>query len=519
MVNSGEINGVPGHINHYLLTDVLRNELHFQGFAVSDWEDIKKLASVHHVAATEKEATRMAVLAGIDMSMVPHDYSFADLLTELVKEGAVPVSRIDEAVARILKVKYELGLFDNANLDASSVARVGTPQNLAVSLAAARESITLLQNKNAILPLKPGTRILLSGPTADTMVSLNNGWSYTWQGDKTNSFASAYPTFRKALEKRAGAKNLEYVPGVDFEKEISIADATKAAANVDVIVLALGETSYTETPGNIPDLTLSRPQIKLAQAMLATGKPVVVVLIEGRPRIISDFADQASAILMAYNPSNQGGPALSEILFGDVNPSGHLPLTYPRNPNALLTYDHKAFEDADQAFGLVAFKPQFQFGDGLSYTTFAYSDLNVTPAQVSADGPVNVSVKVTNSGTRAGKEVVQIYLSDLVATSTPPGKRLVRFARSTSHPEPVKRLSSRSVARTYPLLEPTTNPSSNPETSSCGSGVRTPDLPFRNKLNKQGLATLVVSSQTPVPAATAREVPRLRRIWIIQHHG
>ena len=434
MVNSGEVNGIPGHTNHYLLTDLLRNELKFDGIVVSDWEDIKKLVTIHHVAAMEKEATRQAILAGVDMSMVPRDYSFPDLLMELVKEGAVPMRRIDEAVRRILKVKYELGLFDNNSLDPRSVARIGTPQNLQVSLDAARESITLLQNKAAVLPFKSGVRILLTGPTADTMVSMNNGWSYTWQGDKTNSFAANFPTLRKALAKRAGAENLVYLPGVDFEKEISIPDAIKAAANTDVVVLALGETSYTETPGNIPDLTLSEPQIKLARAMLATGKPVVVVLIEGRPRIISAFADDASAILMAYNPSNMGGQAIAEVLFGDVNPSGHLPITYPRSPNALLTYDHKAFEDEDQAFGLMAFKPQFAFGYGLSYTSFAYSDLTVGPMAVQAGDPLNISVTVANTGMRSGKEVVQVYLRNVVATPTPAGRRLVRFAKVDLQP-------------------------------------------------------------------------------------
>jgi beta-glucosidase len=434
MVNSGEVNGVPGHTNHYLLTDLLRNELKFDGIVVSDWEDIKKLVTVHHVAATEKEATRRSIMAGIDMSMVPRDYSFPDLLMELVKEGAVPMSRIDEAVRRVLKVKYELGLFDTDSLDPQSAGRIGTPQNLQVSLNAARESVILLQNKGVLLPLKSGTRILLTGPTADTMVSMNNGWSYTWQGDKTNGFAGSFPTLRKALEKRAGTQNFTYSPGVDFEKEISIPDATRAAASADVVVLALGEASYTETPGNIPDLTISEPQIQLARAMIATGKPVVVVLLEGRPRIINSFADSAPAILMAFNPGNTGGQAISEVLFGDVNPSGHLPITYPRSPNALLTYDHKAFEDDDQAFGLTAFKPQFNFGYGLSYTSFAYSDLTAGPATVSADGPINVSVKVTNSGTRSGKEVVQVYLRELVATLTPPGKRLVRFAKVDLQP-------------------------------------------------------------------------------------
>ncbi len=441
MVNSSEVNGIPGHINHYLLTEVLRNEWKFEGLVVSDWQDIKKLVNVHHVAATEKEATRLAVAAGVDMSMVPNDYSFPDLLTELVKEGAIPMSRIDEAVRHILKVKYDLGLFNRTPLDPRAVARVGSPANINISLNTARESITLLQNANALLPLKEGTKILLTGPTADTMVSLNNGWSYTWQGEKSNTFAADFPTFRKALEKRAGAQNVTYVPGVDFEKEINIAEAATAAGRADAIVLALGESSYTETPGNIADLTISSPQIKLAQAMIATGKPVVVVLIEGRPRIINAFADQVGAILMAYNPSNMGGQALSEILFGDVNPSGHLPLTYSRNPNALLTYDHKAFEDDDQDFGLSAFKPQFPFGFGLSYTTFGYSDLSVTPNSVTQTDTIDVSVKITNTGKTVGKEVVQVYLRDVVATVTPPGKRLVRFAKIDLKPGTSQTLS------------------------------------------------------------------------------
>jgi beta-glucosidase len=435
MVNSGEVNGVPGHINRYLLTDVLRNELHFEGLVVSDWEDIKKLVNVHHVAATEKDATRQAVMAGVDMSMVPQDYSFADLMMELVKEGSVPVSRVDEAVRRILHVKYALGLFQQQPaLDGSLLKGFGSPAARNVSLQAARESITLLQNKNELLPLKPGTRILLTGPTADSMVSLNNGWSYTWDGQETNRFAKNFDTLKEALEKRAGSGNVTYVPGVDFDKEISIADAAKAAADADVLVLAIGESSYAETPGNIADLTLSEPQIKLARAMIATGKPTVVVLLEGRPRIISAFADDATAILMAFNPSNMGGQAIAEILFGDVSPSGHLPITYPRSPNALLTYDHKQYEDDDQAFGLKAFKPQFEFGSGLSYTNFAYSDLAVSPATVKPNATVSVSVKVTNTGKRSGKEVVLVYLRDVVASLTPAGKRLVRFAKIELRP-------------------------------------------------------------------------------------
>lgn len=434
MVNSSEINGVPGHINHYLLTDVLKHELGFNGVAVSDWEDIKKLVYIHHVAATEKEATRMAVMAGIDMSMVPSDYSFADLLLQLVNEHAIPMSRIDDAVRRILRVKLELGLFQRSTPDASWIARIGTPESRQVSLQAAREAITLLKNDGNLLPLKAGARVLLTGPAADSLISLNNGWTYTWQGDRAAMYPKDRPTLRAALRQRVGEANLNYVAGVDFDKEINIAAATQAAAQSDMVVLALGEPSYTETPGNIADLTLPEPQLRLAEALLAGGKPVVLVLIEGRPRIISRIADRIPAIVMAYNPSNEGGQAIADVLFGDVNPSGHLPITYPRNPNALLTYDHKRFEDEDQGFGLTAFKPQFAFGTGLSYTTFQYSELTATPASVAMNGNVNVAVKVTNTGQRAGKEVVQLYLSDLVASLTPPGKRLVRFAKIKLEP-------------------------------------------------------------------------------------
>jgi beta-glucosidase len=434
MVNSAEINGIPGHVNRYLLTDVLRNELKFDGLVVSDWEDIKKLVNIHRVAANEKEATRMAVMAGIDMSMVPSDYSFADLLMQLVKEGAVPTARIDEAVRRILRVKFQLGLFHETAPGDADIHRVGTPESREVALQAARESIVLLKNDRSVLPLRTGVRVLLTGPTADTMVSLSNGWTYTWQGDRASLYPKDRPTLRGALQARLGEQNLSYVPGVDFEKEIDLAAARNAAANADVIVVAAGEPSYTETPGNITDLTLTEPQLRLIEAMAATGKPVVLVLIEGRPRIVSRVVDSIPGIVLALNPSNEGGQAIADVLFGGVNPSGRLPITYPRNPNALLTYDRKAFENSDQGFGLKAFQPQFEFGFGLSYTTYKYSNLQVSPAKAPQGGTIQVQVTVTNSGARQGNEVVQVYLSDLVASMTPPGKRLVRFAKIPLQP-------------------------------------------------------------------------------------
>jgi len=444
MVNSAEINGVPGHINRHILTDILYGELGFQGFVVSDWEDIKKLVTIWRVAANEKEATRMAVMAGIDMSMVPLDYSFADHLIALVKEGAVPQSRIDEAVRRILKVKYELGLFEKPTPDAALKSKVGLPESREASLQAARESMTLLKNTNSLLPISKDRKVLVTGPTADSLISLNNGWSYVWQGSEESLYPKDRPTIRRAIEAKAGAANVTYVPGTkitrppgstsnntptDVEAEVDIPAAVRAAAAADVVVLCLGEGSYTETPGNITDLTLGEPQLKLAEAIEATGKPVVLVLVEGRPRIINRIVDKAGAVLMAYNPGNEGGQAVADVLFGDVNPSGKLPFTYPRTPNGLITYDHKPFETEDTAFGNMAFKPQFEFGEGLSYTTFAFSDLRLDQTTVTGNVDLAVSVTVTNSGPRAGKEVVQLYLSDLVASLSPPGKRLRRFAK------------------------------------------------------------------------------------------
>ncbi|HZN01730.1 MAG TPA: glycoside hydrolase family 3 N-terminal domain-containing protein [Pyrinomonadaceae bacterium] len=449
MINSGEINGVPGHVNKHILTDILRGELGFKGFVVSDWEDIKKLVTTWRIAATEKEATRQAIMAGIDMSMVPLDYSFADHLIALVKEGAVPQSRIDEAVRRILRVKFELGLFEKPVPTAALKARFALPESRQVSLQAARESLTLLKNANNILPLAKTTKVLVTGPTSDSMISLNNGWSYVWQGSEESLYPKDRPTIRKAIEEKVGASNVTFVQGTkitrpagstsnntptDKEEEVDIAAAVSAAQNVDVIVLALGEGSYCETPGNVTDLTIGEPQIKLAEALKATGKPIVMVLVEGRPRIINRIADSASAILMAYNPSNEGGTAIADVLFGDVNPSGKLPFTYPRTPNGLINYDHKPFETEDTAFGNMAFKPQFEFGEGLSYTTFAYSDLKLGKQVITANEELPVSVTVTNTGRRAGKEAVLVYVSDLVASISPPRRRLRRFAKISLEP-------------------------------------------------------------------------------------
>ena len=438
MVNSSEVNGIPGHANGYLLKDILRGELGLQGFVVSDWMDIKKLVSVHHVAANEKEATRIAVLAGIDMSMVPSDYSFSNLLLELAQEGKVPASRIDEAVRRILTVKYQVGLFDDPLRGIDSKTVIGSPESRHSSLEAARESITLLKNENHTLPLAKTARVLVTGPDADSLIPLNNGWSYTWQGNRESAYPKDHATILKAIQEKIGAANVTYVPGTTYNKEVDIAKAADAAAKADAVVLCLGEWAYAETPGNIPDLTLPDAQLNLVLRVLETKKPVILLLTEGRPRIISRIADAANAIVMAYNPGNEGGQAIADILFGDVNPSGKLPITYPRSPNRLFTYDHKAFEGED---GRAMPPPQFEFGSGLSYTSFSYSDLRVSPATASGSGTVHVEVTVKNGGGRAGKEVVQLYLNERFASVTPPLKRLKRFAKVLLQPGESRQVS------------------------------------------------------------------------------
>jgi beta-glucosidase len=441
MVNSSEVNGIPGHANGYLLKDVLRGELGLQGFVVSDWMDIKKLVGVHHVAANEKEATRIAVLAGVDMSMVPSDYSFSNLLLELVQEGKVPASRVDEAVRRILTAKYQLGLFDDPLRGIDSKTVIGSPESRQVSLEAARESITLLKNENHTLPLAKTTQVLVTGPDADSLIPLNNGWSYTWQGDRASVYPKGRATILKAIQEKIGAANVTYVPGTTYNKEIDITKAAEAASKADAVVICLGEWAYAETPGNIADLTLPEAQLYLALKIMETKKPVILVLTEGRPRIISRIADPAKAIVMAYNPGNEGGQAVADVLFGDANPSGKLPITYPRSTNRLFTYDHKVFEGEDWGAGKAMAAPQFEFGSGLSYTNFSYSDLHLAPASASGNQTVRVDVTVKNSGDRAGKEVVQLYLNERFTSVTPPLKRLKRFAKVLLKPSESRQLS------------------------------------------------------------------------------
>jgi beta-glucosidase len=430
MVNSGEVNGIPGHANHYLLTEVLKRQWGLEGFIVSDWEDIKRLHTRDRVAESPKEAVRLAVMAGVDMSMVPMDYSFYDLLLECVKDGSVPVARIDDAVRRILRVKFRLGLFENARPDPTLKAAFHKPEFQAANLTAAREAVTLLKNRSGVLPLARDRKILVTGPTANLLSVLNSGWTITWQGDREELYPKDKPTILGAIEAAAGKNNVIYVPGTTFDRAMDISSAVAAAARADVVIACLGEKAYCETPGNIDDLTLEAAQLELVRALSAAGKPIIVVLAEGRPRIIRPIVPLSDAIVMAYLPGLEGGRAVADVLFGDINPSGRLPFTYPRFPNALSTYDYKVIENG-QGNRVV---PEFEFGHGLSYTTFAYSDLALSSDTLTAQGELQVSVSVRNTGARAGQEVIQLYVTDFYRSIVPPARELKSFRKVTLAP-------------------------------------------------------------------------------------
>lgn len=423
MVNSAEINGTPVHASKYLLTDVLRKELGFKGVVISDWQDILKMHERHRVAPSHKEAVLLAINAGIDMCIVPFDFSFYDDLIALVKEGKVSESRIDESVKRILELKKAVGLFENPNIEQASIDQFSKPSYDLTAYNAALESISLLKNDSNTLPLHHEQRVLLTGPAANLLSALHGAWSYSWQGNKEHLYPDSLKTiaevFDSSLTTVVDEKNKEQV--------------VKAAQKSDVVVLCLGEPAYAETPGNIPDLALDPTQVELVKTVAKTGKPIVVILVGGRPRIIREIEPLCSAILLAYWPGSQGAKAIYDVVYGRFNPSGKLPYTYPRYSGSLITYDHKPLDEAVEIVEpyhyFYEFKPQYEFGHGLSYTTFSYSDLKISKDTVSASDSVSISVTLSNHGKMGGHEVLQLYTRDVFASITPAVKRLRRFQK------------------------------------------------------------------------------------------
>ena len=452
MVNSGVDNGMPFHANRELLTEWLKEDLNWDGMIVTDWADINNLCTRDHIAATKKEAVKIAINAGIDMSMIPYEVSFCDYLKELVQEGEVPMSRIDDAVARVLRLKYRLGLFENPYWDIKKYNKFGSEEFARVALQAAEESEVLLKNEGNILPLAKGTKILLAGPNANSMRCLNGGWSYSWQGHLADECAGAYNTIYESLCNKYGKENIIYEPGVTYapykndnwweENQPEIEKSVAAASRADVIIACIGENSYCETPGNLTNLTMSENQRNLVKALAATGKPVILILNQGRPRIINDIVPLAKAVVNVMLPSNYGGDALANLLAGDANFSGKMPFTYPKQINALANYDYKPCENMGQMGGNYNYDSvmdvQWEFGFGLSYTTYSYSNLKVDKTSFTADDVLTVSVAVTNTGKVTGKESVLLYSKDLVASSTPDNIRLRNFEKIELNPGETK---------------------------------------------------------------------------------
>ena len=459
MVNSASINGVPVHASYEYLTKWLKEDLQWDGMLVTDWADINNLYAREHVAKDKKDAIRLAINAGIDMSMDPYSVDFCILLKELVQEGKVKMSRIDDAVRRILRVKYRLNLFDEPNTGGKGYELFGSDEHAKAALAAAEESIVLLKNEGNILPINLKTKILLTGSNANQMRCLHGGWSYTWQGSRAEDLSEKYNTIYEALCNKYGNQNVVLEQGVTYnengqywqENEPQIDKAVAAAANCDVIIACIGENSYTETPGNLNDLWLSENQRNLVKALAKTGKPIVLVLNEGRPRLIADIEPLAKAVVDIFIPGNYGGDALANLLSGDANFSAKMPYTYPRQINSLNTYDYKVSEEVGTMAGAYNYDAkvslQWPFGYGLSYTTYEYSNLKVDKASFTADDVLTVTVDVKNTGSIEGKEAVLLYSSDLIASIVPDNRRLRDFTKIELKPGEVKTVTFRLPAK------------------------------------------------------------------------
>lgn len=447
MVNSASINSVPVHASHEYLTEWAKEQLKWDGMAVTDWADINNLYTREHIAADRKEAVALGINAGIDMIMDPYDPEVCKDIIAAVNEKMIPMSRIDDAVRRVLRLKVRLGLFENPVWDVDNYDKFACKEFRDNSYDAAVESMVLLKNEDNVLPISAGKKILVVGPNANSMRTLNGGWSYTWQGD-ADKFASQYNTIFEALQKVYGEKNVSYVAGVNYnmasrkwdkETDIDINAAVRAARKADIIVACIGENTYCESPGNINDLNLSSNQKELVKGLAKTGKPIVMVLNEGRPRIINDIEPLAKAVVDIMLPGNYGGDALASLISGKENFSGRLPFTYSKYVNSLHTYDYKVSENVQTMDGLYNYDAtmdvQWPFGAGLSYTSFEYSGLkSISPVQFNADDMLTFEVTVKNTGSVKGKEAVLLFSSDIIASKVPDVKRLRQFTKVELNP-------------------------------------------------------------------------------------
>lgn len=429
MISSNAVNGIPCHINKYYITDILKGEMGFKGVVISDFSDVDLLVGGHLAAKDKREATKKAVNAGLDMLMNPFDADVVDFIVDLVEKGEIPMSRIDDAVSRILRLKFELNLFKVPYSDPKNYIDFASKKHVEANYKMASEAITLLKNKNNILPLSSSKKVLVTGYSANSINVLNGAWSRSFLGRETKYNDPSKLTILDAIRKQVGATNVEFVEGTDYLEDINSGKAVEKAKDVDYVVVCVGEIPASEKPSDINELQLPQAQQDLVKKLSAAGKPIILVMVQGRPRIIREIEPLVDAIIMGYYPGEEGGRAISDVLFGKVNPSGKLPYTYPKFTGNALTYYYKKTDIRDANWGFDGFFPQFEFGFGLSYTTYEYSSLKTNTENLKGNQELKISIDVKNTGSREGKETVEVFIKDLVASVSPDCKKLVRFSK------------------------------------------------------------------------------------------
>lgn len=440
MISSNAVNSIPCHINSYYINDILKGELGFKGVVISDFSDVEFLVDPHQVAKDKREATKLAVNAGLDIIMNPYDADIVDIIVELVEKGEIPMSRIDDAVTRVLRLKYYLNLFDVPYSNPNDFTDFASQDHIEINYQAASEAITLLKNDKSILPLALNKKVLVTGYAANSINMLNGAWSRSFLGRDTQFNDPSKLSIVEAIKRQVGIKNIEYVEGTDYVDDNNSEMALTKANNVDYIVVCVGEIPATEKPSDINELELPIVQQELVKKLAKTGKPIILVMVQGRPRIIREIEPLSHAIVMAYLPGEEGGRAIADLLYGKINPSGKLPYTYPKFAGNFLTYYHKKADIRDINWGYDGFYPQYEFGFGLSYTTFQYSKLRLSKDTISSNEKLQFYVDVKNTGKVKGKEIVQVYIKDMVASVTPDAKKLVRFTKIELNPGEKKRL-------------------------------------------------------------------------------
>ena len=438
MISSNAINGIPCHSNKYYITDILKGELGFKGVVISDFSDVEFLVEAHQTAKDMREATKLAVNAGLDLLMNPYDAKVVDIIVDLVENKEIPMNRIDDAVTRVLRLKFELNLFDNPYNNPSDFKEFGGEKHIAENYKAASEAITLLKNKNDVLPLIKTKKVLVTGYSANSMNVLNGAWSRTFLGQDTQYNDPTKLTILDAIKNEVGASNVQYVEGTNYLEDINTSLAVSKAKKVDYIVVCVGELPATEKPSDINELDLPKAQQNLVEKLVKLNKPIILVMVQGRSRIIREIEPIVDGIVMGYYPGQEGGRAISDVLFGNINPSGKLPYTYPKYSGNHLTYYHKKTDIRDVDWGYNGFYPQFEFGYGLSYSKFEVSNLKISKKIFSSNEKLNISIEVKNTSSLKGKEVIQLYLSDLIASVSPDSKKLVRFTKIELNPSEVK---------------------------------------------------------------------------------